>query len=310
MFKSPYDTLPCRFYKLDHIVQVLQVMHQSQDPALIGIGTSAIVQGPDGHDYAHYSHVVVDGAPPLDYFSHPITFTTDILVETIGDARDTTKMDYSQNFKITSQAEYNLIRARVILQSNWLTAIAHGDAPIHGFPMEIYANWLADALTRRFNLDLDASVRVRALAAFMYISMHKATKEFEEHELVSLSLRIASTISVPANIVTEVLTDPIYFSNVEDFCDAVTTRITTSRLDGLNPTVLYGIIKGSWFGKNAAELVQVGVEHPPTFDALCYAAGTTSSLQRTLIGTIVKRDLKSKDAIGFIEKISRLIIGE
>ena len=95
---------------------------------------------------------------------------------------------------------------------------------------------------------------------------------------------------------------------MEEFCDELSQRVGSSRLDGLNPVVLYGIIKGSWFGKNASELVSVAIEHPPTFDALIYAAASTSSLQRTILGTLVKGELRDREAMSFVEKINHLML--
>jgi len=313
MFNTAYETRPCRSYQMNEIGNALQRAIAADDPAIHRVTRSSFATGTDGKELTFSTAMVVDGASGVGLFAHP-TVTANQMTSnyymTLVDARDVTKVDYHLNLKVTSQPEYNLIQARAILQTKWSTGFYAGlnSLPYHAFPMSIYADWISDALTRRFNLDLEASVRVKALAAFMYLSMHQRNKEMEDYDLIPIATKIAAVTNTPANIVSDVISVPLYLADIDDFCDAVSTRIQSSRLEDINPVVLYSIIKGSWFGKNSAELAAVAVEHPPTFDALVYAAGSVSSFQRTLLGGLVKQELRNRDALSFIQKINNLIL--
>lgn len=312
MFNTAYETLPCRSYPMDGVSKALAL-------ALVGSGTGVqdirsvqVAANVDAKDMYMRTAIVTDNVTNVGIFAHPVVIQThrDNEYSTITDARDVTKVEYDGGYKITSVPEYNFIRARAILQAQWSLSFIGGmvSNPYHNFPMAIYANWISDSLTRRFNLDLEASVRVKALAAFMYLSMHQRKKEFEEFLLVDIAMKISRVTKVPTNIVSEVIDTPIYFSDVDDFCGALATRVNSSRIDDINPVVLYSIIKGSWFGKNAPEIAAVAVEHPPTFDALTYTAASVSSFQRTILGTIVKQELRDREALAFVEKVNGLIL--
>ena len=315
MFNTAYETLPCRMYRMDEIYKAVAMATVNGNGSVRATVSSQFTQTQDHKDLSVTTSLLVDGTPNIPLFAHPIVITNHANAKTVHhdvviDARDVTKIGYDGDMKIVSLSEYNLQRARVILQSKWTMNIGAGalSAPVHNFPMRVFSRWIADALARRFNLDLDASVRVQALAGFMYMSMHNTTKEFPEYELVDIAMKVSRAVNIPTNIAAEVLNHPAYFSSVEEFCDELSQRVGSSRLDGLNPVVIYGIIKGSWFGKNASELVSVAIEHPPTFDALIYAAASTSSLQRTILGTLVKGELRDREAMSFVEKINHLML--
>lgn len=315
MFKSPYDTLPCRMYRNDEIYKAVQMMIASGDPALPKVGGPMFATSQSHQEVTVGSHFVIDGAVNLPLFAHPIVIENlndgkVVFYNVVADARDVTKRGYESGWKVTSQSEFNLIRTRLILEARWLMNSLSGaqTAPVLNFPMRMFSRWIGDALARRFNMDLDATVRVQAIAAFMYMSMHHGDTEIKDYELVDMAMKISRGINVPTAIVSEVLQDITFFSNVEEFCDALLTRVGSSKLDGLNPVVLYGIIRGSWFGKNASELVSVAIEHPPTFDALLHAAAGSSTLQRTLLGTLVKAELRDREALAFVETINHAIL--
>lgn len=317
MFKTAYETLPCRMYKMDEVYKNIQLALAGRDVALVDNTPVQFATGQTNAEVTVRGIMVIDGAVNIPIFAHPVA-----LEEPSGanskhwvvatDARDVTKRSFDSSWKVTTQSEYNMIRTRLILQTRWLTNIISGatSAPIQNFPMRIYSRWMADAMARRFNLDLDSAVRVQALAAFMYLSMHHEMKEIKDYELPDIAMKIGRGVNIPVNIVAEVIEGISYFDNVEEFCDNLITRIPSSRLEGLNPVVLYGIVKGSWFGKNASELVSVSIEHPPTFEALLYAAAGSSALQRTILGTLVKAELRDREALAFIEKINHATINK
>lgn len=312
MFNTAYETLPCRSYPMGEITNALQRADVGGQGSIREIIRPAFSTTTDHKDLTMRTAVVLEGTPGIGIFAHPIVIEMlgSNIFKAMVDARDVTKLDYNGEMKVSSQPEFNLIRGRVILQSKWSMGYIAGleSLPYHSFPMAIFADWISDSLARRFNLDLEAAVQVKALAAFMYLSMHQRKKEFQDYELVEIVTKIGHVTNVPVNMVNEVISEPIYFDDINDFCEAVATRIPRSRLADLNPVVLYSIIKGSWFGKNSAELAAVAVEHPPTFDALVYAAASVSSFQRTILGGLVKQELRNRDALTFVEKINKIIL--
>ena len=316
MFNSAYETRPCTMYRMDEVYKSLQLALVSNDSAITRPVPHIFATGQGHEDIIAIPHMVVDGAVGIPIFVHPVVIELPSqdkkhkAVEIVVDGRDVTKRDYNDNWKPTVYGEYSFLRTRLALQARWsanILATEHG-APTHHFAMRIYARWITDLLSRRFNLDLDNAVRTQALAGFMYLSMHQPKKELKDYDMVDIAMKISRACSIPTAIASEVLTDLEYFSNVEDFTDAISTRIPSSRVSDLTPVVLYGILRGSWFGKNASELVSVAVEHPPTFDALIHAAAGSSSLQRTVLGTLVKAELRDRDAESFVQGINALII--
>lgn len=317
MFKTAYDTLPGRVYQMDDVYKKLQMAIAGSDEALVDAIPPSFATGQTHAEITVRSLFVIDGAVNLPLFAHPVALpavdnNSQKIYNVVTDARDVTKRNYDSGWKVTVQGEYNLLRTRLILQARWLANSLAGatSAPVQNFPMRIFSRWIADALARRFNLDLDVTVRVQALAAFMYMSMHQEIKELNDYNMVDIAMKIAQAVNIPTAIASEALDGLSYFDNIAEFCDTLITRTGSSKIDGLNPVVLYGIVKGSWFGKNASELVSVSIEHPPSFDALIHAAAGSSTLQRTILGTLVKAELRDREALAFVEKINHAILGK
>jgi hypothetical protein len=316
MFHTAYDTEPCRVYNLNELSRNLLASIESNDPSCRPLIKPLIAQDVHHKDVIVKTFGLSEGTPNIPMFTHPLVL--DSLLKHAGspvhyvtsDVRDSTDVDYHGNLKIKSIVEYNANRCRAILQGKWTLGIKAGvkEMPVNNFAMRLYSRWIGETFAQKLRCDIETTMRVKAIAAFMYYSMHQSKEEVTESELLQLSMKIGGAIRVPSNYVMEVLSDQLYLKDVKEFAALLGTGALSSRMEDVNPLVIYSSLRGTWMAlKNAAETVAVAIEHPPTFEALLYSAATTSALQRSALGTMVKEELRDKDALAFVERITRII---
>lgn len=311
MFKTAYDTSACVYYRsLDDIQKVLGQVLAIQDDTTETLSVAGPITDRQGHPASYHACVLIDGVLDIPYFAHPMVITSlggMPIHHVISDARDSTRRDPMGGFKVTSLSDYSFTRIRTILQMRWLIDFSQSSsASYQAFAIDIYSRWISETIARRFNLDITQTMQVKAIAGFMFISMHKQDKEIQDYERPELQMYITKNCKVPTTVMATLQMDN-YIDDVKEFCEILSSQLDTNRLAGLNPATLFGLMKGSWFGKNAGEIVNVSLEHPPTFNGLIYAAAGSPSFQKTSLGKLVKENLKSNEAGSFIHSIAQLI---
>lgn len=319
MFNSPYETTPCKLYRIDKITEQLERLpvnyNHSEDEAINSFGQKLQVASLDGNANMVRNVYIKPLAVNIPIFIHPITIPSkdaNGFDAIISDCRDCTRTNAHGVTSISAHSEFEFIRARNYLQGQWHLNISMGSKsmPVNNFAMYVFSRLIADAFTMRSNLDLLASTKVQALAAFYYYSMHQKNKELSDYELPNLVMKISKAIKVPTTVVGEIIDDVTYIENIEDFCDRLISKGISSVFEDINPAVVFGILRRAWMGKNSPEIIAVSLEHPPTFEAMLYMAAINPTFSKTSIGVIAKKDLKDRDALSFIERITQLILGK
>lgn len=319
MFNSAYETLPCKLYRLDDISKQVERLVLSSSDETSGLSKFSnkhmTSTGMNAEVASVINAFINPNAVGINIFIHPLVIsngTASYRDAIVSDCRDVVKVDSFGGVKITAMGEYSFHRVRNYLQGEWHLNLIQGatQSPVNNYAMLVFSRLIADAFTMRFNLDLLTANKVQALAAFHYYSMHQKEKEIKDYELPNVILKIAKATRIPSDILAEVINELTFFSSIEDFCDKITEEGYSTVFAGTNPTVVYGILRRAWMGKNAPEIVAVSLEHPPTFEAMLHIASTNPSYAKTGIGIIAKKELRSRDALSFIEKNNRLILGD
>jgi hypothetical protein len=317
MFQSAYETTPCRDYVVDKISAAIKkqiILH----PAGFENVTAPVVDKPING--CRFLNPRVPEVPP---FAHPmVVYYDNNEFAVYSDVRNFTRIDREQNVVVSSRLDYDLAVLRTWMQRIWLV---HSPLDLLGlghYPVMVYARWMTEAITKRLALQPDAQMRVSILMAYFYICMFYEKNSdtahitrgsddafvFEQKELFKIATLIARATNVNAEEVLKVIDGVPVCANIQDLCKLLVEQGGSIRFQDFNPSLVYGIVSGSWFGQNHRELVAVAVEHPVTWMAILAKAVNERGFHNTIIGKVAKLADRGDLAKNYVQNILNLPI--
>lgn len=286
VFKTPYQTTVGKNLVAHAVEKTLKEVVVI-NPEVIDSTHSA------GHDIQMgYINGVYLAESNVPAFVHPY------LIKTL-DQREVLFMDYRPFVKINpidqtkviirNNNEYNLAKARHFSTKHWLISDPVSMLSVSSVPASVFASWISEGISHRFALDPLDQLKLSIISAFYYQSLFYQEDEFDKDTRQKMASGCIRYCRGPANIVFEVTDQIGKLGSVTDFCDNVKTIINNPRLTQLNSGLLITILKSSWFGNNAAELLAVSLEYPPTWISLVYTSLTERSFKNANLSKIVER---------------------
>lgn len=197
-------------------------------------------------------------------------------------------------YLVKNASEYKLARARLAMNKVWLTTGADALSGLSMLPQNVFAAWVSEAIAHRFALDASDQLKMAIIAHFYYQSLFVQESEFDEalrDKFTAGCIRSAGRI--PAKFVFETTSKITKLENIQDFCTTVQTILENPRLKDFSSGILIAVLKGSWFGTNAAEMLAVSLEHPPTWISLIYTAMAERTFRNSNLTKITERFSKS-----------------
>lgn len=179
-------------------------------------------------------------------------------------------------FEVTNQDGYAAARLRGRLQQIWTnggqSSLRNMKLPAMAFPA-----WLAGAIVKRLNLGPAEQAKITILAGIYYLSLFRDEDGNDKGDKAAVVAQVARNTGIKPQVVEEVVSRVRYIADIIDFCQVVKEELNNVRLHNLNTATLYPIMGGTWYGANAAEIVAVALEHPPTWVTMVYQAATARS---------------------------------
>lgn len=278
---TPYDTMACTGFLMKKTTDALEeafvlghLTPSATDPRVL------LVEG---------GSPVVDQVPS---FAHPLFINPRKEEQgyVVVDVRYFGRFDKLANrFVNRNVVEYDLAHNRAKLTRIWSTEYPTVLQNVSDIPMAIYASWVSEAVSRKFQLEPREQLLFSILAAYFYCCLFMEDQQLSEQERIKISGRIARTLRTSAQNVLEVIEGLNVISGVKQFCEVAPGAVGSIRLQMLNPGLLYTLLKGTWFGVNAPEIIATAVEHPPTWLSIVMASFKDRSFKNTSITKIAER---------------------
>ncbi|WP_144106694.1 hypothetical protein [Paraburkholderia sp. BCC1886] len=284
-FLTAYDTTVCGGYVLDKLETALKTTYIHGDYKrdngsniieIEGMGTTALT---------------------VPQFAHP--FLLDMNGEKLLaiDVRPFGSYDRMKGaYALRNGVEYALLHRRAQLNDIWINdnpALLRDVSPV---AMTVFASWISESVSRRFALDPREQLSLSILSAFHYLSLFTDEAVLDDTLRTKMATQISRGMRIGAEDVFAILDEQSAPSNgIEDFCGTAAEATKSVRLEKFNPGVLISILKGSWFGVNAEEMLAASTEHPPTWLALLMAAHTERTYKNSGLARLVERQAH-KDA--------------
>lgn len=309
MFKTAYDTTPCRNYVLTKIAAEL-ARH-----GVVGAEQFQSPKNPYKADSTLFNlTTVTPGLADIPPFAHPYQSAVVAKAGESGqsqvyvDVRNFTRRSREGEVVVSAPLDYELSVLRGMLQLTWSS-----DAPVDilnlgGYQVTIYARWLSEVLTRRLALPPETQMLATVAAAWFYLCMFidDAVSEITDTDRLRMATQIARATYVGAEDVIRMVDAMPLFKDIAGLITWLRSDGGSARFEDLSVAVLYTAVSGSWFGSNARENVAVAIEHPPTFVAMVTLASEERGYRNTVLGKLAQQYQKADEVRSFLFNIKNL----
>lgn len=294
MFKTAYETTACKGLKTDGIISQVKMIIALKEGIMPIIGEKT--------DEMNSLKAVLPTPAPIAPFSHPIWIEPTGSYEGYGivDVRPYVSL-HQGKVAVKNYMEMGVAISRGLLQNLWVDQGSAPFAATSAFPTKIFSTWVSETLSRNLGLDLGSQLQVRAIAAHHFVCMFDETPydETNSTDIAKLTMKMTRYSGVDGYLLTDLMSKLIPTQNLKDFCTNLALHGGSMRLEDISPEVLISILARSWFGVNAASIVGVALEYPPTWYAMLYAALKQQGLKRTNIAQLALMHAKDETAKSF-----------
>jgi hypothetical protein len=300
--QTAYDTTAGSAYpvsKISHALLEALIRGMGYNDMGLSIGPSLSLRAVTGIE-AHEASIPV--------FAHPLLVEKGSDKYLFVDIRSSVGINRSSHeLIIKNTAEYDFMRYRAGLNLIWLTEEPSVLRDISFVPSAVYASWLSETISRRFNLDPKEQMQIAILAAAFYYNLHRNKGALHDDVRIRMEACAVRAVRAPHDLIQATINQVDKFEDIRDLCETIRLVLDNPRLNDLNPALLIGLLGGSWYGNNSREILNVALEHPPTWIAITHAALTNKTYRRAGISSIAERYTRNKGGDNFIKGLVTLM---
>lgn len=255
-----------------------------------------------------YYPVFITGKYPSENNIKP--FASSILIEDfnnkkylVTDIRPFLRSDQS----IKNYPEYNLALTKTIFNLIMLTGDSdrlRSELYLAGY---LYATFLADTITKRFNLNNLEYQQILIISHFFYQSLFFNQKDISDTLKEKFSYQTIKITGYSANTIFDLVDKIGPINNINEYCTAIKSVLSNIKVDDLNTGLILTLISTSWFGTNSKELLAVSLEHIPTWLSIAYTVINEKTYKNTTLGRISDRVLKKADIPIFNKSVNEIV---
>jgi hypothetical protein len=288
LFKDSYETTVGSVLDTKRIVSSIKEC-MIREP-LESVNLNVISQG-------NFTPVYITGTFPFEgevpLFTHPITILnnnkgnylcTDLRFYVKKDA----PLDNIQS-AIKNVTEFNFAKSRSMLSLLWLD---HGQDRLRidlSFAGLVFSEWLSEVLSKAFALDFKDKTVLNILSHFYYQSLFTEKTQFDEDDKQRMASSIIKATKAPSALVFEVIDKIDTIASIEDYVRLAISILENVRIKNLSLATLLTLIGSSWYGNDAKKVLQVAIEHPPTWCAIVHASLSERTYKTSNIYRIAER---------------------
>lgn len=286
MIKQPYDTTPCKNYRLGDTIQEIKraMINDEIRPALTPKGTTI-----------DSVFLITSENDTVPQFAHPLHFEHQGKDIWFVDVRGMTRVSREGVLVTVSAVDYELAITRATLSQIWYEGGERDLFALGKFPAIVFTRWISENISRRTAIDPATQMRLSVICALYYYQQFYTQNDWDDVIKIKSLATIAQQTRIPLDTVMDIGGDIPHMSTIMDLVECLKVHSQSVRFENFNIGLLYSMFMGSWFGSNSREIVAVSLEHPPTFLALIYLALKERSFRKTALAQMVlvsdKQDL-------------------
>ena len=254
-----------------------------------------------------YIQNVMDSQKNISLFNHTLYFEDDKKKYLVTDLRMVLKKDSVTPDNIKNVTEYNFLKSRSILNLHWIADNATElmiTLPFAGF---VYSMWISDMLAKAFVLDHTTKEIITIASNLFYQSLFfdeitEKVKEQMTHHTIMMT-------KADTDLVFSIIDQLDGVSTISEFALKLKDITGSSRLKDLNIVSLLTILRNSWFGNNAKDILGVSLESPPTWMALVFTALTERNYKNSTIAKLAEMLGGRGRSVDFVNNFKMIMDG-
>lgn len=208
--------------------------------------------------------------------------------------------EYSEFEKnVKNRSEYYLNKTRTAMTLMWVAGNIKQIRSKYNFAGSVYAAWVSQAVARAYALDFSDQARITALATYFYYSLFCKTEQDCEDALELAVIHSIKTTKLPAKELYSIFETAGQMNNISEFCERVYAVTENLRLKDFNLTMLLTLIRNSWYGLNAKEIISAALEHPPTWIAVVFATLSERTYKSSTLYKVAEAAARRSNAAEF-----------
>lgn len=297
IFRSPYDTTACSGFILSKLATQLKI---------------AFVRGEiSGEAGVHEVRQDRPGADAVEAFRHPM------LIDDVGkhreaavfvDVRPFGSYDPSSGRWLARQPwEYALTMMRAQLSYIWANRDVSLLRDISPVPAKLFGMWLGNAVSHQYGLSPLERHQLIMLSTYFYYTLFFDGEEFDQRDKQRFVAMITRACGASAEDVFAMLEKIPPIKNLAGLAEAMKVMTGSIRLNDFALGSLVGVVLPTWQGLNSKEIVNVALEHPPTWISILVAAIMEKNYKNSAIGRLVDAQRKKGDYDNLVRAIQHLI---
>jgi len=243
-----------------------------------------------------FNPVFITGSLPNDVeiplITHPITINFRDKNYLCTDLRLFIRKDTPINnieSGVKNLTEFNFHKSRGILNLIWLNDGVNQIKNGLSFAGIVFSAWLAEVIAKNYALDFKDQTTLSIITSYYYQTLFSNEKEIDDDTKQKMAVHTIKATKAPAEFVFEIFDKIGPMNSINDYCSTVVNILENVRLKNFSLAMLLTIIRNSWYGTNAKEIISVAIEHPPTWCALVFTALNERTFKNSVIYKIVER---------------------
>lgn len=189
---------------------------------------------------------------------------------------------------VRNQTEFGLWKARGILNLLW---VAGGKDKLRAkfqFAGRVFASWLSQSIAKTYALDQGEQLRLTVLGIYYWHCLFTDEKTLTGNQLESAIIHIINATKITARDADALVSSIGPIENIGSYCAEAKKIIQNVRLNDFDVVMLLNMIKNSWYGSYAKEILSSALEHPPTWIAVVYTTLTERSYRGSSLSKIIE----------------------
>lgn len=208
---------------------------------------------------------------------------------------------------VKNLTEFNFSINRTMLSMFWLNEESSKLKNNLQFAGTVFSAWLAEAISKTYALDFKDQTTLAVITSYYYQSLFSDKKVFDEDEKQRMTMRTMKDTKAPAEFVFQIFDKIEPINDINDYVENVVRILENVRLKNFNLPMLLTIVKNSWYGTSAKEIISVALEHPPTWCAVVFAALSERTYKTSMIYRIAERFGKRGGADEFMANFINML---
>lgn len=208
---------------------------------------------------------------------------------------------------IKNKTEFNFAKSRAILNLLWLNGHVSDIKNSTILASTVFSVLMTSIISKNYALDMKDQLTLSIISNFYYQSLFMTDPDFTEEQKQKMAVHTINTTGAKAEFVFEIFDRINTMKDINDYIENVKNILENVRLKDFNLALLLTIIKNSWYGTNAKDIISVAIEHPPTWIAIVYTALSERTYKNSMIYKTAENFGKRGKADEFIKSYTQLI---